>query len=77
MKSETPKHYITPENELFTPRPGIKKKTFDSEQKMELEDILDEAPFERSSQSGTEEEDLTYLPYHLVKSVVNGLLAGF
>ncbi|XP_016347244.1 uncharacterized protein LOC107692612 [Sinocyclocheilus anshuiensis] len=84
LKSETPKPYIIPENELFTPRPGIKKKTFDSEQKMELEDILDEAPFERSSQSGTEEEEiteasqgLTYLPYHLVESVVNGLLAKF
>ncbi len=84
LNSETPKPYIIPKNELFTPRPGIKKKTFDSGQKMELDDVLDEAPFERSSQSSTEEEEiteasqcLTYLPYHLVESVVNGLLAKF
>lgn len=84
LKSETPKPCIIPKNELFTPRPGIKKKTFDSEQKMELDDVLDEAPFERSSQPGAEEEEiteasqcLTYLPYHLVEGVVNGLLAKF
>lgn len=77
LRSKTPRPDIMHENEVFRPSSGIKLEALDSEQEVEIEDVHDEAPFERSSQRGTEEEasqGLT-LPYHLLQSVVDGLLA--
>ncbi|KAK9980689.1 hypothetical protein ABG768_000280 [Culter alburnus] len=77
LRSKTPKPDIMHENEVFRPSSGIKLEALDSEQEVELEDVHDEALFESSSQPGTEEEasESLTLPYNLLESVVDGLLA--
>lgn len=71
----TPKPDKMHENEVLGPSSGMKLEALDSEQEVELEDVLDEAPFERSSQPETGEKKVSQsltLPYHLLQSVVDG-----
>lgn len=59
---------------MLGPSPESKLEALDSEQQVEIENVHDEAPFERSSQPGTEEEasESLTLPYNLIESVVEG-----